>query len=238
MSSGDESSDEPNNTNRIRLANRVILNSIEPNANYTDLIRSVYEADVVAIDPTSSSPSSSSSFDKVAADTNRWVSDLTNGKIDSIVDADSLRQTSIALVNAIYFKQTWQFEFDERDTRVEEFRAVDEHGSGGERKVYVNMMHLEKKSLLYGVSETLGAHMLAVPYKNDKFVFNVVLPVDELDLLSTRDERSLINRLWSSSFASLAKEMKTKMSLEKVNLAMPRFVIKKKMNVGYFGACF
>jgi serine protease inhibitor len=48
---------------------------------------------------------------------NEWVEQKTNGKIKDILDSSALDAlTSLILVNAIYFKGTWQSQFDSQST--------------------------------------------------------------------------------------------------------------------------
>lgn len=55
---------------------------------------------------------------------NNWVSEHTHGKIESIVDEiDPL--TVMFLINAIYFKGTWTYEFDPDKTVDDIFQGVD-----------------------------------------------------------------------------------------------------------------
>ncbi|GAI83744.1 unnamed protein product, partial [marine sediment metagenome] len=55
--------------------------------------------------------------DPAAADTiNTWVNDNTNGKIDRIVEPEELYNAVMALLNALYFKGTWTYEFDLENT--------------------------------------------------------------------------------------------------------------------------
>lgn len=203
--------------NQLRLANKILLNDIEPTGEFLELIRNTYGSDVSRAED-----GTSKSFEKLADQTNRWVRETTNGKIDSILDAATLRDTSIALVNVIYFKQSWAFEFDENQTRHDEMFQVD-----SQRHVLVDMMNLGKKSLGYAFSHTLQAQLVAVPYKNERFTFNVLLPVDEFDFLLAENQQSLINRVSYETLVELQKSA----SKEKIYFAMPKFTIKKKMTV-------
>lgn len=52
---------------------------------------------------------------------NAWVDENTNGKIEEIVDSPIDPLTIMFLINAIYFKGTWTYEFDEENTRDDTF---------------------------------------------------------------------------------------------------------------------
>ena len=55
---------------------------------------------------------------------NNWVAEKTNNKIDKIIeDIDPL--TEMILLNAIYFKGTWKYEFDKKNTSLYPFHLED-----------------------------------------------------------------------------------------------------------------
>ncbi|MCH8837105.1 MAG: serpin family protein, partial [Candidatus Marinimicrobia bacterium] len=61
-----------------------------------------------------------------AADTmNAWVDEHTQGKIDQIVDKPIDPLATMFLINAIYFKGTWTYEFDPQDTKDDQFTQAD-----------------------------------------------------------------------------------------------------------------
>lgn len=101
---------------------------------------------------------------------NKWCSQKTSGKIDKI--ADKLPpDMALALVNALYFKGKWSFEFDNA-TVCEDFTTID--GS----KVKADMMKTTK-DLLY--SEEEGYRLVQLPYGNGAFVMDVILPDEGVD---------------------------------------------------------
>ena len=55
---------------------------------------------------------------------NAWVSENTNGKIEEIVDEIN-PLTVMFLINAIYFKGTWKYRFEEENTRDDIFILPD-----------------------------------------------------------------------------------------------------------------
>ena len=86
---------------------------------------------------------------------NSWVADHTQGKIKDVIhtlkEADGL-----ILVNAIYFKGTWENLFKEKDTKEEHFTLL-----SGER-ILVPMMRQKKK--FRWLNED-GFQILEMPYK-------------------------------------------------------------------------
>lgn len=204
---------EDDENNRVNISSRVIINSIQTLNEFNSLIKGQYNSSVLEID------SAESRF-RAVQETNKWIRELTNGKIESIVDEQQLEETSIALVNAFYFKQSWETEFNADETQPVPFRL------DSKRSVSVEMMRC-KRSLAYVRSDVLGAHLLTLPYKNEKYSFTIILPVDEADFLSGQDERSLVRRLSQNLLKSeMAKQIK-----QTVHLQMPKFTSQKKIKV-------
>lgn len=109
-----------------------------------------------------------------AVDTmNAWVRDNTQGKIDGIVDPPIDWQTVMLLINAIYFKGTWTYEFDEADTRDDLFNLPD--GS----QTTVSMMHRESE---FEYLENDDFQAVNLPYGNEKFSMVVLLPKPDKDI--------------------------------------------------------
>ena len=51
---------------------------------------------------------------------NKWCSDATHKKIPKIIDTIS-GVDKMVLINAIYFKGTWQQPFEKKDTHIDTF---------------------------------------------------------------------------------------------------------------------
>ena len=48
---------------------------------------------------------------------NSWCTDKTNGRIKEIIE----KQIMMHLINALYFKSKWLFEFDKANTKQDDF---------------------------------------------------------------------------------------------------------------------
>ena len=56
---------------------------------------------------------------------NQWVEEKTNGKIEEIIDSPLDPDLVTVLINAIYFKGDWKYEFDESQTEDRTFYLKD-----------------------------------------------------------------------------------------------------------------
>ena len=96
---------------------------------------------------------------------NKWCSEKTHGKIPTIMSEPD-PYLVMALINALYFKGEWSFEFNDK-TKKEDFSDL--NGT----KAKVDMMSAEEK-LLY--AEKDGYAMVRLPYGNGAFSMDVILP--------------------------------------------------------------
>lgn len=55
---------------------------------------------------------------------NSWGSKKTNGLINGIVSSKELKNMHVMLINAMYFKASWAYEFKQKDTKIEKFNGI------------------------------------------------------------------------------------------------------------------
>ncbi|MFQ5866021.1 MAG: serpin family protein [bacterium] len=137
---------------------------------------------------------------------NAWVEENTNGKIKEIVDRiDS--EIVMFLINAIYFKGTWTFEFDKDLTQDDLFTLPD-----GSQKT-CKMMKLTG-DLPYFENELFQA--VDLPYGDALFSMTILLPKPQVDIDSLITEINQEN--WSQWMDSLSEQS--------VALSFPKFKLE------------
>ncbi|MBD3225633.1 MAG: serpin family protein [Caldithrix sp.] len=97
---------------------------------------------------------------------NQWASDHTHGKIEQILTAIPA-ETVMYLLNAIYFKGTWVYRFDERFTNEQPFFP------DSTSKIPCDMMQITQQ-LPY--LERSRLQMIDLPYGNGHYVMTLILP--------------------------------------------------------------
>ncbi|MFO7371392.1 MAG: serpin family protein [Bacteroidales bacterium] len=123
---------------------------------------------------------------------NDWVSDQTNEKIKTIIDQIPANAV-MYLINAIYFKGIWQYEFDKNNTFNGPFYSTD--GS----PVTVPYM---KNKLSLPMMSTEQFSMLELPYGRGNYSMVILLPEEGY---STQDVvNSLTPENWDSWVSSFA----------------------------------
>ncbi len=101
---------------------------------------------------------------------NEWIEGKTNDKIKDMLDvipADAV----MYLINAIYFKADWTYQFDKNETKDAEFYLSD----GSSRMVPT--MYCEAATV--GTSANENYSLIDIPYGNERFSFTVVMSNEE-----------------------------------------------------------
>ena len=90
---------------------------------------------------------------------NAWVADRTNNKIQNLLPEGSISPaTRLVITNAVYFKGTWEKQFDPNQTTDTPFTKPD--GT----TVVASMMQKTDKDAVYPYAETADLQMLILPY--------------------------------------------------------------------------
>lgn len=100
---------------------------------------------------------------------NEWVSEVTNGHIKDLVTEESVSQSVLLMLNAIYFKGTWRQGFLRNETTTEKFSV------SPSKKVDAKFMK-QTGQFYYGVSKNLDSKILRLPYKGRRFALFIILP--------------------------------------------------------------
>ena len=149
-------------------------------------------------------------YDPEAVNTiNNWVADKTNDKITEILDeipADAV----MYLINAIYFKGIWKYEFDESDTEEKPFYLSD----GTTKDV---PMMVQEGSFNYLSNDILQA--VEMPYGAGNYSMIILLPQ------SNKTADDIIDRLSNENWNRWLSEF---YEAEKVQIHLPKFRFEYK----------
>lgn len=115
---------------------------------------------------------------------NSWVNKNTDGKIEKIVDQIS-PDTVLFLINALYFKGQWQFEFKKENTKPDDFKLP-----GGEQK----KLPMMSQSGTYQYYKGKDFQAVALPYGKGSVSMYVFLPDEQTSL--DQFERNLTPENW------------------------------------------
>lgn len=98
---------------------------------------------------------------------NAWVEDNTNGRIKEIWDDPIKRTTMMFLIDAIYFKGTWTYQFDKNETKDDWFYLPD----GSMKRCRM----MEQRSF-FDYFENDAFEALDLPYGDGNFSMTIFLP--------------------------------------------------------------
>jgi len=141
---------------------------------------------------------------------NDWVAEKTLQKIKDLIPQGALSiMTRLVLTNAIYFKATWQQQFEETQTTRQPFFI------NPEDTVSVPMMSMMNAQFSY--AETPDVQVLELPYSGDSLVMLLMLP-------RTHELRTLESLLDTLHLYAWTKSLR----LQEIDVFMPRFQLETK----------
>jgi serpin B len=164
---------------------------------FIDVNKANYNAEVKGLD--FSSPNA-------IKEINNWCAKNTNDKIPEILDNIS-PDAVMYLINAIYFKGIWKYQFEKKNTQDLPFAK--ENGTTQDVK-----MMSQTENLAYSADE--NARYLEMPYGNKAFSMVIILPQPEKDL------KNVIQNIGSDSWNNATKNMQVRT----INLKLPRFKLE------------
>ncbi|MDY6866241.1 MAG: serpin family protein [Halobacteriota archaeon] len=146
---------------------------------------------------------------------NSWVEEKTNNKIKDLFPQGSLdRYTRLVLTNAIYFKGDWVKQFDESDTRDEDFRV------SSNQTVKVPMMRRTGKEERFNYTETEELQLLEMLYEGEELSMLILLPKND-DIESIEE---------SLTFENLG-DWKSELRTQQVNVFIPKFTFTTRYSL-------
>jgi len=146
-------------------------------------------------------------------DINDWVNEETEGKIDDLMKPGTITpDTRLVLANAIYFKGTWELQFDPLETESAPFYRLD--GS----QVKVPMMRVKEH---FPYTEGMDFQAIELPYTGDTLSMIILLPRE--GMFEEFEANLSIERL-DAILAQLCSE--------KVQLWMPKFELTSEFSLG------
>ncbi|MBC5635712.1 serpin family protein [Ornithinibacillus sp. BX22] len=132
------------------------------------------------------------STDDTVNEMNDWIKRSTNQKIDEVITSPLDSDTVAILLNAIYFKGDWKYEFNKKRTEVSSFYLDDETSKE------IPLMMLEEE-LAYLATDDFQA--VSLPYGNEEMSMKVFLPKEEKGLKGFLEMLTYDNwKKWTGDF--------------------------------------
>ena len=190
---------------KVLIADNIYMNKgYELKPAFKETVKTFYDADAETRD----------FFDGKTRDViNQWASDHTEGMIKEVLKADEFQPDFVSyLLNAIYFKGTWLYQFDKNMTQEEVFQ----HPGGTEEITWCSMMH-QTATLDYLQTDDFKA--LRLPYGNGAWNMTVLLPIIKDGEGPTGED---INKVLKSLNTASWQKIQQQMAPMKVDVHLPR----------------
>ena len=190
----------------IKIANSININSARGYRlipKYKENMQKFYDAQIDAFPFTD---------DRNVDIINNWCNTHTDGMIPNILDSLD-PYAAMYLLNAVFFKASWTDKFDPNNTRNRIFTKQD--GTILEHK----MMHVAIKAA-YGSNNL--CKMLRLPYGNGSYSMYVLLP---------HEGKTVGDIIQSLSAQQLEQQRTQEMTIQNVDIEMPRFTTESKTHL-------
>lgn len=186
--------------NGLEIANRIyVTDKYKLKPSFNKLTEKCFKSGVESLNFAQS--------EDAAAKINAWVEKKTHGKIKKPFDPDSFEgETSVVLVNAIYFKGKWLHPFNKTSTTKMTFWSTPTS--------FVNVdTMIIMEDFKYGSLDKLDATALEMKYKDSNISMLIILPNKKGGLGALEDEIHQIG----------LKEIDSQMKRDMVQVFLPKF---------------
>ena len=139
---------------------------------------------------------------KSADEINSWIASKTSGKIKNMIQGNLSSEQGVVLVNATYFKATWQNQFDPAMTKDDEFHT-------DLKTVTVPMMNATAH---FNCGKDDSAEFIELPYGDGRLSALIVMPTqDDLQVYTKKFD--------ATTYSTIFKGMRKR----EAHIGMPRF---------------
>ncbi|MEE6465202.1 hypothetical protein FKM82_006486 [Ascaphus truei] len=206
---------QPMSAYQLKTANTLYSEkSLNVVKEYMQLIQKYYHAEVQAVDFVAAA-------DDARKKINSWVEGQTEGKIKDLLPPGSVDSvTRLVLVNAIYFKGSWENKFPEENTEEKPFRM------SKTKSKPVQMMHQENTCNMFYI-EDLETKVLELPYINKELSMIILLPDD------IKDNSTGLEQLEKEMSVKKLKEWTSADMMEKTKVVvdLPRILLEESYDL-------
>jgi len=156
---------EENNAYQLRTGNALWVQQGYPLLqDYTDTVENYYGGKAANLNFINENEKSRQTI-------NSFIEEQTNNKIKDLIPQGSLDPlTRLVLTNAIYFKGTWEWEFDKSDTNEQDFKVTPTN------IVKTQIMYMKPDKAKFNYADIRELQILELPYKGEKISMLILLP--------------------------------------------------------------
>lgn len=195
----------------LQIANRIYVEKTYPFHNkYLEDMKTYFGAEPQSVNFVEASG-------QIRKEINSWVGSQTGGKIPNLLPDDAVdNKTTMVLVNALYFKGTWEHQFSVQNTTERPFRINKTTSKP------VQMMSMKQSLQVFHIEElqTIGVQL---HYQNREFSLLLLLP-EEVEGLKQLERAITYEKLdkWTSA---------DMMDTYEVQLYLPKFKMEESYDL-------
>lgn len=154
-----------NNAYKLRTGNALwVQNDFLFLEDYTGRVEKYYGGKAANLDFVSETEKSRQTI-------NSFIEEQTNNKIKDLIPTGFINSmTKLVLTNAIYFKGTWEWEFDKSDTCEQDFKITPTN------IVKTPMMYMDPDKARFNYADLEDLQILELPYKGEEISMLILLP--------------------------------------------------------------
>ncbi|XP_053596778.1 leukocyte elastase inhibitor isoform X1 [Microplitis demolitor] len=193
----------------LKLANKIFApTDYELKPEFKELTKTFFRSEIQNVDFKKS--------EEAAKTINDWCASKTNNHITELFKADDVRDSTLVLVNAVYFKGKWADKFDSALTKPAPFYTDEKTTTD------VQMMH-KHGQFYWGFISEVNARFIELPYEskdfNEAISMFIILPNEINGLLNVE------SNLYKIDFGRLRGYKSS------VDLYLPKFKIESKFDL-------
>ncbi|KAK2160685.1 hypothetical protein NP493_1631g00017 [Ridgeia piscesae] len=147
---------------------------------------------------------------------NDWVANNTNQKIKNLLSSSAITPATVAvLVNTIYFKGMWKFQFEIKNTISSTFHLTTT------KRMTTKMMNLAGKRFQFAEVSSLNSKIIELPYEGDEVSMYILLPnsINGLAALESQLTSAKLNNAISMMYST------------KIDVSIPKFNMTLKIQL-------
>uniref|UniRef100_A0A914D633 Serpin domain-containing protein n=1 Tax=Acrobeloides nanus TaxID=290746 RepID=A0A914D633_9BILA len=163
-----------------------------------------------------------SNSEAAAQNINSFIEQATRGKIKDLIPSDAINDlTRMILTNAIYFKGTWEYKFEKKQTAPKTFYLSEN------REQQVPMMKIKNPFPYY---EDNQVKILGLPYKSQEVFLYVILPKDRFGLSNLL--QNITGQQLQNHIQEAHKWHNNRFNSEiRIDVELPRFKIETELSL-------
>lgn len=164
---------------------------------------------------------------EAARTVNEWANTKTRGKIPQVITEQNISpDMALMLLNAIYFKGTWEYKFNQSETNKRAiFQKADNKGMSVHMMAQTNRLRFGEINYGFYSDPEEGLRWVELPYDGDQLSMIFFLPKVPYQL------DAMLKKINGTHLQEIFKVIRREYNPIKIHLKVPRFTIKTSVSL-------